>query len=88
MYMTIHYLTVLCVSTTEHAYDISLPDSFCVCLLQNMYLTTLGIVPDIYLGLYLTFLGTLSGYAIFPGIFCVAILFGRPCTLVLRPLLI
>ena len=45
MYMTIHYLTVLCMPTTEHD------------------LTILSIcIPDIYLGLYLTFLGILSGY--------------------------
>ena len=32
MYITFHYLTVLCVSATEHVYDISLPDSVvCVC---------------------------------------------------------
>ena len=53
--MTIHYLTVLCVSTTEHVYDNSLPDSS-VCVytiyiyIQNMYLTILGTAPDIYLG--------------------------------------
>ena len=43
-----------------------------------MHLTILGIVPDIYLGLYLTFLGRLSGYDTFPGIFLVAILLVRP----------
>ena len=77
--MTFHYgLTVLCVYTTVHVYDISLPDSFCVSTTERVPITILGIVPDIYLGIDRTFLGTLSGYNIFPGIFLVAILLVRP----------
>ena len=47
--MTFHYLTVLCMSTTGHVYDISLPDSLCMSTTGHVYDISL---PDSFVYVY------------------------------------